>query len=324
MATSLDHDIHLALSKPSLFDKVRDRAGTEADAAATRGKGYVIDKALKAIEPKSSVKLGEAFTSLFTRMDKNAGFISDAYGAVKSAPKALSSGVRALGTEGRGHLNEAAGLGVLMAPSVDTAQASLRAHMAGDKSDGATSKRQLLGEGGHAAIELGGLGMLTRPELGHLRIKHASPFVESSYGGNVAQNPPGMRSHSQLPGFVVPALAVKKTAGIGVGAGMSTSQYSGRLTDGRFKLTSGAPPFTAPALAEKQANSFLSHTIELLKSAAPGMNTATDAMQAAGRLHATQRVGAPRTTAPPGPSIAQIAKPKGYGTPIAGAKKTVM
>ena len=43
----------------------------------------------------------------------------------------------------------------------------------------------------------------------------------------------------------------------------------------------------------------------------------------AGRLAATRSVGAPKITAPSGPSIADIAKPKGrgFGGPIPGAKK---
>jgi hypothetical protein len=40
-----------------------------------------------------------------------------------------------------------------------------------------------------------------------------------------------------------------------------------------------------------------------------------------GRLASSKAIGAPRVTAAPGPSIAQIAKPKGYGTPMSGAKK---
>lgn len=47
------------------------------------------------------------------------------------------------------------------------------------------------------------------------------------------------------------------------------------------------------------------------------------ALTPAGRLAQTRRVGAPKMSPAPGPSIATIAKPKGpkFGGPIAGAKK---
>jgi hypothetical protein len=46
----------------------------------------------------------------------------------------------------------------------------------------------------------------------------------------------------------------------------------------------------------------------------------------AGRLASTRSVGAPKVTAPPGPSIAEVAKPKGrgFGGPIPGAKKGML
>jgi hypothetical protein len=46
----------------------------------------------------------------------------------------------------------------------------------------------------------------------------------------------------------------------------------------------------------------------------------------AGRLARSMSVGAPKMSAPPGPSIADIAKPKGpkFGGPIPGAKKGVI
>lgn len=40
-----------------------------------------------------------------------------------------------------------------------------------------------------------------------------------------------------------------------------------------------------------------------------------------GQLGKTQRIGAPKVTAPPGPSIHQIAKPVGFGRPAPGATK---
>jgi hypothetical protein len=96
----------------------------------------------------------------------------------------------------------------------------------------------------------------------------------------------------------------EKEAGMGVGSGMSTSQYSGPLSYGPFKQTSQIPPFTAPP-------------IEQAKTASP----ATGAMGAAGKLRATQRVGGPKVTGFAGPSISEIAKPKGFGKPLSGTLK---
>lgn len=43
----------------------------------------------------------------------------------------------------------------------------------------------------------------------------------------------------------------------------------------------------------------------------------------AGRLTQARQVGAPKTTAPPGPSISQISKPIGFGRPLPGTTKTI-
>jgi hypothetical protein len=69
----------------------------------------------------------------------------------------------------REHLPEIAGLGVLAIPGLDTLQARARAHLSGDKSTAGTEKRRLLGEGAHAGLDVGGLGILMAPELKHLR-----------------------------------------------------------------------------------------------------------------------------------------------------------
>lgn len=87
-----------------------------------------------------------------------------------------------------------------------------------------------------------------------------------------------------------------------VKTGFAVSQYSGPLSYGRFKQESYIPPFSAPALkvSEKKASS---------------------ALTPAGRLASTAGVGQPKMGAPPGPSIAQLTKPKGFGTPMPGATK---
>jgi hypothetical protein len=88
--------------------------------------------------------------------DKVAGIVGNIRQAVKSP------GVR-------DHLTEIGGLGVLAVPGIDTLQARARARMAGDTTPGAAKKRQLMGEGGHAALDVAGLGALMAPEFKHLR-----------------------------------------------------------------------------------------------------------------------------------------------------------
>lgn len=87
------------------------------------------------------------------------------------------------------------------------------------------------------------------------------------------------------------------------------SQYSGPLGPGSMKYHSSLPAFSAPPV----------------KTAGPPPPKAKLAapITPQAKLQQSKSVGAPRTTAPPGPSIAQIAKPKGFGKPIPGAIKTV-
>lgn len=61
------------------------------------------------------------------------------------------------------HGLELAGLGILAAPSVDELQSHIRARLAGDKSENAVEKRQLLPSAAKPASELAGLGTLAVP-----------------------------------------------------------------------------------------------------------------------------------------------------------------
>lgn len=136
-------------------------------------------------------------------------------------------------------------------------------------------------------------------------------FGNSQYAGQPAQNGPGMKGRSQIPPFVAPPIETKE-AGAGVGAGFSTSQYSGPLSFGPFKQTSQIPGFVSPAMTKGDP--------ELEPNVKVGF-AATGAMGAMGKLRSAQRVGAPKVTGFAGPSIAQIAKPKGFGQPLSGALK---
>lgn len=387
-------EIHAELSKPTLLDKLRDHTAREADQLLNKGKTmYVAKKTFdtlpsniqttlpKPLQEKLSSVAWPAFTSMLERMSKQAGVLGGLVNSARALPGAAKN--VALGaSEAAMHKNEIAGLGVLAVPGLDTLQASARAHLAGDRGHDAVEKRHLLGEGAHAALDVGGLGLLASPAVAHLKhagaLSRAGELItgskakkltnaakdaresagrafmadDSSPTHNFFQHAEGLLrkrtkaakhiselasaekknvGQARVLGAVAAGTAAgtvarmhNKEAGVGVGAGMTASQYSGPLSLGAFKMVSGIPSFNNPELeappAKKQASAFFEECLTLLKSAG-GMNSATDAMHAAGRLHATQSVGAPKTTAPAGPSIADIAKPKGYGTPIAGAKK---
>lgn len=101
----------------------------------------------------SNQRLKQAFLD---ELEKISGVLGNIRQAVKSP------GVR-------DHLTEIGGLGVLAVPGLDTLQSRARARMAGDTTPGAAKKRQLLGETGHAALDVAGLGALMGPEFKHLR-----------------------------------------------------------------------------------------------------------------------------------------------------------
>lgn len=104
----------------------------------------------------------------------------------------------------------------------------------------------------------------------------------------------------------------------------AVSQYSGPLSYGRFKQESYIPPFSAPPLkvagpvSEKRAATVVAALIE-----GAGHKQASSPLTPAGRLASSSSIGQPKMGPPPGPSIAQLTKPKGYGTPMAGATKAL-
>jgi hypothetical protein len=388
----------------------RAQAGFTPPGMQTAAQRLKKSMSMGTVDPSKGLKpLNIKVGSTIVQIVKRAGIMDlarQAPTAMKTLPGAAKSLVTGA-TPRMGHLNEVAGLGILAVPGLDTLQSRIRARAAGDKSEHGAEKRQLLGEGAHAALDVGGLGMLAAPALAHL--KHA--FANSGYAGNVAQNGPGMKSHSQLPAFTRPALQVKESAplkrlgelvtgsrastlrdaasrhaqskteparkaarklkqlavkedhnvgrtqgalagaaalgaasdakgihdrvkesGVGVGAGMSTSQYSGPLSYGSFKMTSGIPAFRRPAMTKnddslegagwmtgQNKESTAQALVSLFgKEAAMG---ATGAMSPAASLKATQRVGGPKVTGFAGPSIADISKPQGFGKPLPGAQK---
>lgn len=199
---------------------------------------------------------------------------------------------------------------------------------------GAALGRKLIGGApGTIAGLVGGYvaGSRVGKEVGSELDIRKNAFALSPFAGQPAQNPPGMRLASPAPPVTVPALAVKEA--------FQTSQYSGPLSQGGFKMTSGIPPFKSPAMTKveptaeqpwmtggEKTGGIRERLLRLAErrgeKIAGGMNTALDSMGPAGRLTQTQRVGAPKTTGVAGPSIADIAKPTGFGKPMAGATKS--
>ncbi len=96
----------------------------------------------------------------------------------------------------------------------------------------------------------------------------------------------------------VPRLAAKYA--------FQTSQYSGPLSYGPFKQESGLPNKPPPRLDESPVEK------------KGGVMTPTGVTPAA-RLSSAMRIGAPKVTSPSGPSIADVAKPRGFGKPMVGA-----
>jgi hypothetical protein len=66
-----------------------------------------------------------------------------------------------------------AGLGILAVPSIDSAQAHIRAGLAKDYNQEGVEKRTLLPHAVKPATEIGGLGVLALPEIAHLMGKRA-------------------------------------------------------------------------------------------------------------------------------------------------------
>ena len=126
--------------------------------------------------------------------------------------------------------------------------------------------------------------------------------------------------------------------------GFQKSQYSGPLSQGRFMarhpLSMGVQTTIRPPRAfgktagppppgeETDMNGHTEKTSALAWAARNALEAVGEwqAKQAApmtpeATLANSQQVGSPKLTPPPGPSIAQISKPSGYGTPAPGAVK---
>lgn len=158
-----------------------------------------------------------------------------------------------------------------------------------------------------------------------LELKGVDAFTKESwayseYAGPRGEGPRRARQRSSIPPWVEPP--IEKKSAVGVGAPMTRSQYSGPLSEGRFKMVSGIPPWMEPAIEraiERKSAPVEEYMVGLNKRA--GMNTALGSMSPKGRLSQTQRVGAPKKTGFAGPSISSVSKPIGFGRKLPGTTK---
>lgn len=175
-----------------------------------------------------------------------------------------------------------------------------------------------LGIGGYRALTAKGRGSsesATATNLGHLKEAYATSggYLHSQVGK------PKLRPKSAAP----PSKDLQVKAGEieDVEFGDETdeakyafteSQYSGGLGPGRFiQQASYIPPFRDPPLSKSGG-----------PAAPKGKVKKAAGLTPAGLLRKSQRVGAPKASAPPGPSIADISKPIGFGRKMPGATKT--
>jgi hypothetical protein len=152
---------------------------------------------------------------------------------------------------------------------------------------------------------------------------------------------------------------IAKAADDGGQGGFSTNQYSGVMNPPTLPYRSGIPPWQEPPVKTIGKQEMPDYTKEggvfedaeelaarereqssgvRIPSSVAGLAddalilgrrlTGKDDQQKtaagitpAGRLNSASAIGAPKMTAAPGPSISQIAKPKGFGMPMSGAKK---
>lgn len=94
----------------------------------------------------------------------------------------------------------------------------------------------------------------------------------------------------------------------GVHGGFSTNQYSGVMNPPSMVYASGIPSWREAPVKTKV-------------SGPPSEEKTAAGLTPMSRLNSARAIGAPRVAPAPGPSIAQIAKPKGFGMPMSGAKK---
>lgn len=103
------------------------------------------------------------------------------------------------------------------------------------------------------------------------------------------------------------------------------SQYAGASGLPPMRYASGIPAWREPPVktAGPPPQKVNEDGITTRRGKTAGVLKRANIASPASQLAKNQQVGAPRLTAPPGPSIAQISKPVGFGKPMSGATKGV-
>jgi hypothetical protein len=178
--------------------------------------------------------------------------------------------------------------------------------------------------------------METKPNPGNLKTKKLAALNPSPMWGTIAgkANKPMWRSQAGFTptGMKTPAQKLQKSMNFGSVKGnenlkplnikvgqllvsltkqaFNLNMYSGNLNPPKLRHESSIPPWSEPPVKTAGPPS------EKLKG-----KIAAAPMQPMARLNKARTIGTPKATGPKGPSIAQIAKPKGYGEPLPGAVK---
>lgn len=235
-----------------------------------------------------------------------------------------------------GKIMRYAGIGAVAAPAINIARnvVSGGRHWSGASKDalkamgGARASSRALASHAIGGAATSGLIPLMRHQMDrHAEMSRLKEYVAQHEGkakeGSFAtseystpiEGPKRLHQASYLPHA--------KMAGIGPESGMSTSEYSGPLSYGRFPMASYQPGFRAPNLRAKPFENPWQQIYEGEMKVGAVMSPSEVGSPKA-QLGSSMKVGKPKTTAPPGPSIQQVAKPEGFGQPIAGAKKTTI
>jgi hypothetical protein len=142
------------------------------------------------------------------------------------------------------HKTELAGLGILAAPSVDEAQAHIRAGLAGDYNHEGVKKRTLLPSAVKPATEIGGLGVLALPSAAHLLSKHAvAGLFDELVKLSAITDDEARRSldrYDQLQKSAPTAGQALRYGALGVGAGSLGSAVKSTIEHGRLPSARGA------------------------------------------------------------------------------------
>lgn len=153
-------------------------------------------------------------------------------------------------------------------------------------------------------------------------------FTVSDYAGAMGEGPRKSKLVSRLAPYKPGEPVVKTAEGT-----FTTSQFSGPLSYGAFKMESQQPGFNPGRPAVKVVGRGMvvpnaASPMPMVKGSAQGFGTSiTNITSPASSLSRTQQVGAPTVAPPPGPSIADQVSPQDVGKgsptgpPLPGAKK---